>query len=265
MNLEYVPLLQVQRDLYALPPGRERFQTYLRTILKDDGNSVELPSLIVMNPAGKEHVAALLDGLLALDADGIARQAVADAAEELVKTPGKAKVALVIADDLKGGWTNRYAAEFTQRFECGTPGRLPRWLKEFWITAVLWSSEPASARAVRESILAAVYRMAYIRQHGPASTLRARLTQEGEVLARAGCVEPALDAEDLFYTREVLIPYFDATNMRTTIECLFGDTAAHTLGFTPRGLSPSAGLALALHEARTRSCVRSVRDDATIS
>jgi hypothetical protein len=30
----------------------------------------------------------------------------------------------------------------------------------------------------------------------------------------------------------------------------FGDAAGRTLGFTPRGLSPWAGLALALHDAR---------------
>ena len=43
----------------------------------------------------------------------------------------------------------------------------------------------------------------------------------------------------------------DAEDMRTCIECLFGDAAARTLGFTPRGLSPWAGLALALHDARS--------------
>ena len=37
---------------------------------------------------------------------------------------------------------------------------------------------------------------------------------------------------------------------RTCIECLFGDEPGRTLGFTPRGLSPWAGLALALHDAR---------------
>jgi hypothetical protein len=32
------------------------------------------------------------------------------------------------------------------------------------------------------------------------------------------------------------------------MECLFGDEPGRTLGFTPRGLSPWAGLALALHD-----------------
>jgi hypothetical protein len=53
----------------------------------------------------------------------------------------------------------------------------------------------------------------------------------------------------------VLIPFLDADDRRTCIECLFGDAAGRTLGFTPRGQSSWAGLALALHDARTRVLV----------
>ena len=76
------------------------------------------------------------------------------------------------------------------------------------------------------------------------------LAQEGYVMAAAGCSGPDLDADDLAYTREVLAPWLDSDDMRTAIECLFGDAAGRTLGFTPRGLSPWAGLALAMHDAR---------------
>ena len=69
-------------------------------------------------------------------------------------------------------------------------------------------------------------------------------------MALAGCTEPVLDPEDIAYTREVLIPFLEDEDMRTCIECLFGDAAGGTLGFTPRGLSSLAGLALALHDAR---------------
>jgi hypothetical protein len=80
------------------------------------------------------------------------------------------------------------------------------------------------------------------------------LTQEGRVMRAAACTGPVLDEEDIAYTREVLAPFFDAQDMRTCIECLFGDAAGRTLGFTPRGLSPWAGLALALHDAHPEPC-----------
>jgi hypothetical protein len=59
---------------------------------------------------------------------------------------------------------------------------------------------------------------------------------------------PSLDDDDIAYARELLTPFLDADDMRTCIECLFGDAAGKTLGFSPRGLSPWAGLALALHD-----------------
>jgi hypothetical protein len=252
VKLEYVPLFQVQRNLQGLPRDYERFREYLRTIRSQGGKGLELPSLIAMNPMGKEHVTDLLDALLAMDADGIAARAAAEASARLADTPGDAKITLIIADDLKGGWTNRYANEFTHRFCCGgTTGTLPHWLNDFWITGLLWSSEPASERAVREAILTAASRTAYVERHGLARTLRQKLAQEGAVMAMAGCSEPVLDPEDIAYTRELLLPVLEADDMRTCIECLFGDAAGRTLGFTPRGLSPRAGLALALHDARS--------------
>jgi hypothetical protein len=109
---------------------------------------------------------------------------------------------------------------------------------------------------VREAILTAAHRVAYQQQHGPARTLREMLAQEGQVMARAGCSGPTLDAEDIAYTREVLVPYLDADDPRTCMECLFGDEAGRTLGFTPRGLSAWVGLALALHDARASEALQ---------
>ena len=108
---------------------------------------------------------ALLDELLAFDADGVAARAIAEAAPKLAHLPGAFKIGLAIADDLKGGWTNRYASEFSSRFE------IKPILKRGWLTGVL-------------------------------------------------------------------------------MMCLFGDETAHSLGYPPQGLSPRAGFALALHEAR---------------
>ena len=261
------------RELHSIlrgqPPdfnGMKRFRQYVRTIfprdrlgqVRRDENAVYLLPLLAMNPMGKDHVTALLDAYLAMDADGIGARVAAEVAVRLADVPGDFKVGLVVADDLMGAGTNRYNDEFTFRFgpdqfrSGGRPPKRSRWLKDYWLTGVLWSSESPSERAVREAILTAAHRVAYMHQHGPARTLREMLAQEGQVMALAGCSGPTLEAEDIAYTREVLIPHLGAEDTRTCIECLFGDAAARTLGFTPRGLSPWAGLALALHDARLR-------------
>ena len=265
MNLDYVPLLRVMREIPGIPRGqppdfngKRRFRQYLRTIFDYEGKVIKLAPLFFMNPMGKDHVTALLDAYLAMDADGIGARVAAEVAARLADVAGDFKVGLVVCDDLMGGGTNRYHYECTFRFgpdqlrSGSRPPKSSRWLKDYWLTGVLWSSESPSERAVREAILTAAHRVAYMHQHGPARTLREMLAQEGQVMALAGCSGPTLEAEDTAYTREVLIPHLGAEDTRTCIECLFGDAAARTLGFTPRGLSPWAGLALALHDARLR-------------
>lgn len=248
MNLQHVPLLQTQRDLHDVPRGRDRFEQYLRTILTPDGTDVELLPLVLMNPMARDRVTALLEALLAAGADAAGTAATADAAGALAAEPGDFKVTLVVADDLIGGGANWWAYEFDLRF-----GLAPH-TKRFWgLIGVLGSSEPPSAAAAREAVLTAAHRVASVRRHGPARTLRARMAQEGRVLAAAGCGGPTLDPDDLAYSREVIAPHLGATDMRTAVERLFGDAAGRTLGFTPRGPSPRAGVALALHDARAAS------------
>src|SRR5262245_57289109 len=104
MKLDYIPLLQVQRDLHDIPRGYGRFKHYLRTIFQQDELGARLP-LLAMNPMGKDHVTALLDGLIELNADAVAARAAAEASTKLAEVPGEFKTALVVADDLMGGWT----------------------------------------------------------------------------------------------------------------------------------------------------------------
>jgi hypothetical protein len=210
--------------------------------------------LPMMNPMAKDHAAAILDQLLAMDGEGVAARAIAEAERNLESLPGEYTIALVLADDLRGGWTNRFAADFNHRFESG------RWYDRGWIIGLLWTSEAPSPDGVREAVLTSIYRLAHVVAHGAARTLRERLIQEGYAMASANCAGPLLDADDLTYSREVIAAYLNTEDMRTTIQCLFGDPAGKTLGFPPLGLSAQAGLAVALadgrmavHSARTMS------------
>jgi hypothetical protein len=241
MELTFVPLLRIQRDLYTLPRGMDRFRSYIRTMVDASTGDLSVP-LVAMNPMAREHVPALLDDLLGIRADDIGQSAVTLAGHDLADEPGRFKVGLVVADDVRGAWTNRYAAEFSHRFE------ETALYKRGWIVGVLWASELPTEHRVRETVLTAIYRASHVQQHGTATTLAEMLAQEGRAMARAGCVDPALDADDLAYTRAVIAPLLAATERATTMACLFGDAAAGAFGYAPQGLSPRAGLALALHD-----------------
>jgi hypothetical protein len=247
LKLSLLPLLGIQRDLYAMPRGMERFREYIRTMTDPETGDLALP-LVAMNPMGKDHIPALLDEYIQLGAEKIAEAAVADFRRGGSLDPPAArefKVALIVSDDLKGGWTNRWASEYSHRFESQA------YMKRGFITALLWTSEPASVSRVREATLTSLYRAEYLQSHPWPKTLREMLAQEGVAMSKAGCTTPALEADDLAYTRSVIEPHLGATDRATVIACLFGDTAANALGYPPQGLSDRAGFALALHDAGT--------------
>jgi hypothetical protein len=246
MKLEWVPLLKIQRDLHGIPRGMDRFREYLRVMIDDSRDDLRLPPLVIMNPMGKERVAELLDRLLGLDAEGVAARAVEEASFRLARVAGEYRVGLVVADDAQGAWTNRYTSELGI-FSSGEAIR-----KRGWLTAVLWSSDSPSVVAAREAALTAVYRAAYVTDHGPPQTLQQFMEQEGWVMAKAGCAGPVLEADDLAYTREIVTPHLSASDQPTLMACLLGDAAARALGYAPQGLSERAGLALALHDVRAR-------------
>jgi hypothetical protein len=159
-------------------------------------------------------------------------------------------VGLVVADDAHGGWTNRYAYEFSHRFE-------ERALyKRGWVESLLWTSEVPTPAMVREEVLTSIHRAAYTQRHGAAKSLADMLRQEGRAMAAAGSVEPSLEPEDLTYTRTILEPLLEATDRATAMACLFGDAAANALGYRAQGLSHRAGLALALQQARFHERLR---------
>lgn len=243
MNFEYTPLLQLQRDLCDGPRGAERFKEYIRTLRGNTVDDMELP-LSAFNPMAKEHVSDLLDEYIAMGAEDAAAETVAHPARCIQRGEGSFRVALVLADDAHGGWTNRITTEFENRFNDRAHHR------RGWACGLLWTSEPASLDSIREAVASAVWRACFVQQHGWPKTLASMMGQSACVAVNAGCdSKPKYDQEELEYTRTVIEPFRESEKKSDQIACLFGDAAAKELGYQPLGLSPRAGFALARYEA----------------
>jgi hypothetical protein len=149
------------------------------------------------------------------------------------------KFGLVVADDARGGWTNRYLFEAKDRFEnryAVTHG---------FITALLWSSEMPSAERVRQETAAALYRTAWIWRFGLPGTLGEMLRQEGLAARFAGVAAGDLDAT----SEAVLRRHLDSRDYPVQMACLYGDAAAETLGYAPLGADVDAGMRFAASAA----------------
>lgn len=219
MRLEHLPLLHLHRELYALPRGMERFRRYLAA-LTGGGADLALP-LAAMNPMGKEYLLRAAEAWTAAGAEDAARAALAEAEPRLRDAPGRLRVGLVLADDVAGGWTNRFTTDFAHRFESA-----PLLARDFAV-ALLWASEAASAQTARREVLLSVARAAFERRHGPAKTLRQCLAQEHAALRFAGSEPKPVP----------LSAPLDAADAPTLFACLYGDAAAQALGYTPLHVS----------------------------
>jgi hypothetical protein len=217
MELLHLPLLRMQRELYTQPRGLPRFHEYLARMIRPDGE-LRLP-LVSMNPLGKEHLAQRLDEWLALGAEELAREAI-EAAE--IEGPGQLQVALVLADDVAGGWTNRYTTDFAHRFE--SQGLLAR---DFAV-GLLWASEEPRAEVAAREALLSIARAAWQRTHGFGKTLRDLLAQE--------CFAKSFAGEEV---KPMPADHLDATDAPTLFAALYGDDAAVSLGYSPLGVEPA--------------------------
>ncbi|MBM4002311.1 MAG: hypothetical protein FJ295_03355 [Planctomycetes bacterium] len=249
MHLIYQSLFEEMRRIYRMPRDMGRFRVYLATMTDASQEDLAFPPLVLINPMAREHLLDYVESLIAMDADEIVRSAINESAADVQDVPDSFSMSLVVMDDLKGGWTNRYSYELNGRRMPNPRNLPPRQRDRFWVTGVLWSSEPPQAAAVRRAALQSIYRTYYVVKHGTARTLGEILRQDGWVLRKADYEFPRLDPASRTRTCEVLELCADCDDVGTLIECLFGAEAAATLGYSGWGLAPWAGVSLATENA----------------
>jgi hypothetical protein len=241
MKISYQPVLSILRELYLQPRDMQRFRTYIAT-MTGDGDDIVLP-IGVANPMAREHAVARLEELLALGAEEVGAQATREAEARLARVDTVAITAsIVLADDVGGGWTNRYTTEAMVRF----PGRGA--LRRPFATALAWTSETATRQQLHQEVLAAIYRVAFQQRFGLPRSLNERMQQEGLAALFSG--KPLkLGPHELDGVRTIIRALGDDPLYPQVFAALYGDEAAEQLGYQALGLPPRAGFELALAEA----------------
>jgi len=242
MRIDYVPALPELKRLYAMPRDQTRFRAYLRTMIDENGEEIGFAPLVLANPMAREHVRELVDRYGEMDADTIAFRTIESVLPELSHFDERFEASLVIVDDQKGGWTNRFATEIYLRRIPDPRSLTAKRRTRFWITGVLWSSEAASADNVRVAMKSALYRLQFVFENGPATSVSDLIRQERAVMIRSGKSLAPLESDEYLWTQQVLADRANEIDFANLVTCLFGDVAAETLGFEKLGLPENAGL-----------------------
>lgn len=246
VHLSVHPILRDLRALYDVEDALPRFRAYVDLMTAGP----EFLPLGAFSPMGQRQP-AFLGALLSLDAEAVAARACAELEAELAHVRGVFRLLLVVVDEPRNGWTQRWLTDAEWRLQGkydGLPKDRPAVGFDRWVTVQLWTDVSASAETVRQEVRASVGRAAWQRRHGPPLTLRQMLAQEGHAARFAG-EPPFLDPDDLAYTRAVLTPLLDQKHWPTCFAALYGDDAARAAGFPPLGVSHRAGFGLAAEDA----------------
>jgi hypothetical protein len=235
------PMLAALLEVYRIPPGKDRFDAYIKTTIAGAtrARDVACPPLMIANPMAKNHANQQLETWLALGADEELEVLLEQANKTFasLEFTSPVHVGLTLVDDLKGGWTDSILTDWGLRF--------PEKMNPSWICVPLWTKYPQTLEILQSNAKMAIARFVWQAQHGKATILREMLAQEGYAQAFAG-KNVSLPREDLAYTQAVLEPLLENTDKPTQLAALYGDDAAKRVGYPGLGLSDDAGLELAL-------------------
>ncbi|MBD2767832.1 hypothetical protein IC235_07990 [Hymenobacter sp. BT664] len=240
MPFEVLPVLDAMLELYEKPRDQARFQAYLQ--LLGGGTKADLAVPVLhFNPMAKEPFVAKLRDLVQLKAEGIAAQTLRQL--NLARSVGSDeplyRVALNLADDLQGGWTNRYTTDYANKFNIGPL------LKRGFCTPLFWAGEDYTPALVQQRVLAQAWRTRYRAQHPQPRTVAEHLAQERFVTEQ---ISERIDLEqpvdDELWMRYQVVQH--ATDTPTLLTFFYGDAAAQQLGYQTWGNWPAeAGFRLA--------------------
>jgi hypothetical protein len=250
------PILRDCRAIYDLSEVMDRYWAYVRLMTEARGEFLPLGSF---SPMGKRQ-ADFLDALIAMDAEGHAARVCNEVCAEL-ESDAIFRVMLVVVDEPRNGWTQRFLTDADWRFSSKTD-QLPKMAvpKGFdrWVSVQLWTTEfggedrQPTLEYVRQETRAALYRAVHQRELGIPETLEAMMRQEGAVMNFSGeAIELAPD--DLEFTQNILEPLLQSRDYPTNFAAMYGDEPARSVGYIPLGLSSRAGFALALEQKKKAS------------
>ncbi len=245
MIFEVVPIIHSMIDLYGKPRSTERFHEYISQLQGGSRGDLELP-IGGFNPMAKEHVLEKLSALEALNAEAIMREALAELDLTRQKQDsGTIKVVLNLADDLKGGWTNRYTTDFDSKF------KLNALVTRNFCTPYFWTSEEYSEELIHSRAIEYAIRTLYWLDHGKLRTLEDHLNQETFVSRNASQKPDKMGDALLLQAERFCAQHRMQDDYNVIFNFFYGDEACESLGYPTFGMKGITGFQYAAHLSRS--------------
>jgi hypothetical protein len=230
MPFTVLPILDKMVEFYQKPISTERFQAYLQLLQGNTKGDMVLP-IGGYNPMAKPHLLDKLAELKALKAEEIMSDVLATINQKTTvpKTDQQFQVSITIADDLLGGWTNRFTTDYDSRF------KLNPLITRHFCVALFWSSEAYTVDLIQQRVQETVFRTLYWLEHPRPLTLAAHVAQELFVVKNTQFASSPL-AVDMTFLENFYQEHQTTDDYSVIFSFLYGDNAALQLGFKEYGV-----------------------------
>lgn len=239
MKLKLHPILKEMKMFYQQPPSPMRFKRYLDKLQGGSKGDLKL-AISGYNPMAQDHILEKLTELENLGAE----QIVSDVLEEFNKKNAsnnseEIEIVLNLADDLKGGWTNKFTTDFDSKFKINALAT------RAYCAPFFWSSESYSRALIRERTLQYAYRTLYWLKYGRLKTLQDHFKQELFVHRSIEGLQE-VNAERDF---ELLLKFYEENKLSDDYPLIFnffyGDKVSNSLSYRAFGIGELTGFDLA--------------------
>jgi hypothetical protein len=230
MTFQLLPILDTMLDFYQKPLNPARFQAYLQLLQGDTKGDLVLP-IGGFNPMAKSHIVLKIKELQAIQAEKIIVETLASVNQKWQQKGKKQtfQVALNIADDLHGGWTNRFTTDYDAKF------KINALVNRNFCTPFFWSSENYDENLICERTLEAVFNTIYWLENPKSLTLKNHIDQLAFVSQNIDnqTITSTIDFEKLndFYQKNL-----DSDDYHLIFNFLYGDAASQQLAFPSYGI-----------------------------
>ncbi|MDA9774436.1 hypothetical protein N9B82_05725 [Saprospiraceae bacterium] len=235
MSFVSVPILEKMKTFYETTPTPERFSSYLK-MLQGGAKDLKVP-IAGYNPMAKGHIVTKLNELISLDAEKITRDVLYAFNQDFETNEfGSIEVILNLADDLKGGWTNRFSTDYDSKF------KLNALLERNFCSPFFWTSEEFSTEIIKIRVQEYALRSFYVLKNGRAKTLNEHINQE--IFVASNSEDNYNDQIDSDAFRYLKI-HEEELDYNLIFNFLYGDEISKSLNYPIYGLQSFAGYHLA--------------------
>ncbi|WNJ18321.1 hypothetical protein [Pontibacter sp. G13] len=235
MSFQLIPVVDQMLELYRLPIGQDRFQAYLNLLQGPHGKDMICP-VGGYNPMAKEPAIARLQELKMLNAEALAQTELEKLSRECAQLGiDQVGVALNLADDVGGSWSDYFSTSFSSRFQIGAL------VKRQFCAVFFWTSEPFSEELIRRRVREYALRTVYQLRNGLARTLQDMMDQERFVAQHSPKTESQMSDEASDLAEKFLKKYGNSDEMPVMFNFFMGDEASEALGYRTFGLEPNLG------------------------